>query len=173
VQQILSCVCPPSGCACTSSDFPFYVAALARDLPCFGNGLACKGRIQRAAQIRAGHRHIAARTRTVELAAIYAPCVLGEDIKFRRSGRIEGTRDRLRFIVHVRKAEAVLPRQCAHLGWRILRIGVNIVTRHGDESNTDRKSTRLNSSHVSSSYAVFCLKKNKDHREEPTIPKLT
>src|SRR5699024_11933789 len=26
-------------------------------------------------------------------------------------------------------------------------------------STTDRKSTRLNSSHVSSSYAVFCLKK--------------
>src|SRR5438067_9564101 len=27
--------------------------------------------------------------------------------------------------------------------------------------NTDRKSTRLNSSHVSISYAVFCLKKKK------------
>src|SRR5699024_12211839 len=27
---------------------------------------------------------------------------------------------------------------------------------------TDRKSTRLNSSHVSISYAVFCLKKKKD-----------
>src|SRR5438477_6889822 len=28
-------------------------------------------------------------------------------------------------------------------------------------SNTDRKSTRLNSSHMSISYAVFCLKKKK------------
>src|SRR5699024_12273173 len=28
--------------------------------------------------------------------------------------------------------------------------------------NKDRKSTRLNSSHVSISYAVFCLKKKKD-----------
>src|SRR5699024_12427512 len=28
----------------------------------------------------------------------------------------------------------------------------------------DRKSTRLNSSHVSISYAVFCLKKKKQHR---------
>src|SRR5699024_11476004 len=28
-------------------------------------------------------------------------------------------------------------------------------------NNRDRKSTRLNSSHVSISYAVFCLKKNK------------
>src|SRR5690625_6346109 len=31
-------------------------------------------------------------------------------------------------------------------------------TRHLER---DRKSTRLNSSHVASSYAVFCLKKNK------------
>src|SRR5699024_12033382 len=30
-------------------------------------------------------------------------------------------------------------------------------------SNPDRKSTRLNSSHVSISYAVFCLKKKNQH----------
>src|SRR5690554_7414164 len=30
--------------------------------------------------------------------------------------------------------------------------------------NTDRKSTRLNSSHVRISYAVFCLKKKKDEK---------
>src|SRR5690349_24211217 len=29
----------------------------------------------------------------------------------------------------------------------------------GDRDDTDRKSTRLNSSHVEISYAVFCLKK--------------
>src|SRR5699024_1427228 len=42
----------------------------------------------------------------------------------------------------------------------------------------DRKSTRLNSSHVSISYAVFCLKKNKQNKEHqpsaylipPTVP---
>src|SRR5699024_12358402 len=33
------------------------------------------------------------------------------------------------------------------------------VTVHPDERSADRKSTRLNSSHVSISYAVFCLKK--------------
>src|SRR2546426_9357698 len=37
--------------------------------------------------------------------------------------------------------------------------------------NTDRKSTRLNSSHLVISYAVFCLKKKKKHqprhRREP------
>src|SRR5438874_7685207 len=31
---------------------------------------------------------------------------------------------------------------------------------HGHARGTDRKSTRLNSSHVETSYAVFCLKKN-------------
>src|SRR5690349_22621315 len=33
--------------------------------------------------------------------------------------------------------------------------------RKGDELAGDRKSTRLNSSHVEISYAVFCLKKKK------------
>src|SRR2546426_1662389 len=37
---------------------------------------------------------------------------------------------------------------------------VCIVTMYADE-NTDRKSTRLNSSHLVISYAVFCLKKKK------------
>src|SRR4051794_41699734 len=32
----------------------------------------------------------------------------------------------------------------------------------------DRKSTRLNSSHPSISYAVFCLKKKKKHKKEST-----
>src|SRR5690606_40693602 len=32
----------------------------------------------------------------------------------------------------------------------------------------DRKSTRLNSSHVKISYAVFCLKKKKNKRDIPT-----
>src|SRR5436305_13234216 len=34
--------------------------------------------------------------------------------------------------------------------------------RADDVSGLDRKSTRLNSSHVRISYAVFCLKKKKD-----------
>src|SRR5256885_3771963 len=33
--------------------------------------------------------------------------------------------------------------------------------RPGDSSDSDRKSTRLNSSHLVISYAVFCLKKKK------------
>src|SRR5690349_22783045 len=35
--------------------------------------------------------------------------------------------------------------------------------RAGDPAGGDRKSTRLNSSHVETSYAVFCLKKKKTH----------
>src|SRR2546427_6765903 len=34
---------------------------------------------------------------------------------------------------------------------------------HGGGRGRDRKSTRLNSSHSQISYAVFCLKKKKDH----------
>src|SRR5699024_12831776 len=39
---------------------------------------------------------------------------------------------------------------------------VVVTIEHGQDQ--DRKSTRLNSSHVSISYAVFCLKKKKKHR---------
>src|SRR5207302_2648207 len=35
------------------------------------------------------------------------------------------------------------------------------ITRSKQIKNTDRKSTRLNSSHVKISYAVFCLKKKR------------
>src|SRR5262245_64723825 len=38
-------------------------------------------------------------------------------------------------------------------------------------SATDRKSTRLNSSHLGISYAVFCLKKKKNDTEQRTIAK--
>src|SRR5688572_32503349 len=36
------------------------------------------------------------------------------------------------------------------------------------EKGTDRKSTRLNSSHSQISYAVFCLKKKKKRRPRPS-----
>src|SRR2546428_1975009 len=38
----------------------------------------------------------------------------------------------------------------------------------GDPGCTDRKSTRLNSSHDQISYAVFCLKKKKKIKKEST-----
>src|SRR5690625_1550542 len=38
----------------------------------------------------------------------------------------------------------------------------------GEQAARDRKSTRLNSSHVAISYAVFCLKKKTTARPPPT-----
>src|SRR5437773_4973600 len=43
--------------------------------------------------------------------------------------------------------------------------GVNVI--HPDLA-TDRKSTRLNSSHITISYAVFCLKKKNNRYLQPT-----
>src|SRR5256885_4980276 len=40
-------------------------------------------------------------------------------------------------------------------------IAAERITQLGGEPNLDRKSTRLNSSHLVISYAVFCLKKKK------------
>src|SRR3712207_8937191 len=39
-------------------------------------------------------------------------------------------------------------------------------------NRTDRKSTRLNSSHANISYAVFCLKKKNSRNSHHTIPTL-
>src|SRR3712207_8910319 len=46
---------------------------------------------------------------------------------------------------------------------RALRHGVQVGADH-DGLVLDRKSTRLNSSHANISYAVFCLKKKKQHK---------
>src|SRR5690554_7422414 len=44
---------------------------------------------------------------------------------------------------------------------------INVVALPIKEANEDRKSTRLNSSHVRISYAVFCLKKKKKKKKKP------
>src|SRR5690554_3123860 len=46
--------------------------------------------------------------------------------------------------------------------WEINGYGVPIYVSAGFGFTSDRKSTRLNSSHVRISYAVFCLKKKKN-----------
>src|SRR5207248_8027973 len=50
----------------------------------------------------------------------------------------------------------------------LARDGVDLEDRH-----TDRKSTRLNSSHRTSSYAVFCLKKKNQHIHARAKPGLS
>src|SRR5689334_23426619 len=62
----------------------------------------------------------------------------------------------LRVVVPVGQAEAALARLTDDLG-RVLGVG-------------DRKSTRLNSSHSSISYAVFCLKKKKQRTTARLAP---
>src|SRR5690606_40526042 len=47
--------------------------------------------------------------------------------------------------------------------------GGSMRTSLPSRSAPDRKSTRLNSSHVKISYAVFCLKKKKPHREKEGV----
>src|SRR5689334_24843284 len=49
---------------------------------------------------------------------------------------------------------------CAAAAAGIVRIGAAVLHRI-EAAQRDRKSTRLNSSHSSISYAVFCLKKKK------------
>src|SRR5256885_8075473 len=42
-----------------------------------------------------------------------------------------------------------------------VNVAAHVVIEYGDVAAGDRKSTRLNSSHLVISYAVFCLKKKK------------
>src|SRR5690349_22533708 len=44
-----------------------------------------------------------------------------------------------------------------------VQLGARFLRRPGARQRADRKSTRLNSSHVEISYAVFCLKKKKKY----------
>src|SRR5258707_10123491 len=48
------------------------------------------------------------------------------------------------------------------------RIGLDFLKRRERLRKSDRKSTRLNSSHANISYAVFCLKKKKKKRRHNT-----
>src|SRR2546430_7901050 len=82
-----------------------------------------------------------------------------------RSERILGLRR------HVQQLEGLLP-ICAYCK-RIRDAGENweSIERYV-EARSDRKSTRLNSSHSQISYAVFCLKKKK-RNTPPAAPQLT
>src|SRR5690625_6790173 len=55
------------------------------------------------------------------------------------------------------------PMTMADLGMISLAFGTIVIATE-IMPRSDRKSTRLNSSHVAISYAVFCLKKKKDQR---------
>src|SRR5690625_4521390 len=50
-------------------------------------------------------------------------------------------------------------------GFQVYMISATVLGSRNPLQGTDRKSTRLNSSHVAISYAVFCLKKTKEARK--------
>src|SRR5207302_2777934 len=56
-------------------------------------------------------------------------------------------------------------------GERLAR-GLAILSAARKEGRRDRKSTRLNSSHVKISYAVFCLKKKKNKKNQPKYQRI-
>src|SRR3712207_8763178 len=71
------------------------------------------------------------------------------------------------------RAGAALAEQAAHhtqprvveqaVVHRVRLVGVHLAHVVDQLRGLDRKSTRLNSSHANISYAVFCLKKKKEH----------
>src|SRR5690349_24233461 len=46
---------------------------------------------------------------------------------------------------------------------------IEALKKAAENAGKDRKSTRLNSSHVENSYAVFCLKKKKKHKDSHNV----
>src|SRR5690606_42055870 len=77
------------------------------------------------------------------------PRLLSELIRVDDVAAVHGERHSITRLVRGRTRLRVLARHAADLHHR----------------RRDRKSTRLNSSHVKISYAVFCLKKKRDHED--------
>src|SRR5262245_13327652 len=77
--------------------------------------------------------------------------------------RANGTREQKAFQVFVRNAyPALIADRLADKRIAIVFVGpVDPAVRRDIQRTIDRKSTRLNSSHLGISYAVFCLKKKK------------
>src|SRR5207302_2842788 len=82
---------------------------------------------------------------------VIAPKARASDADFRKAGLFAHVGERAVAVV------AIQLRPAHGVGQEQVRIAVIIVVAPGGAQ--DRKSTRLNSSHVKISYAVFCLKK--------------
>src|SRR5437773_3734735 len=67
-----------------------------------------------------------------------------------------------------RSSEA-LRREELGAGDRVLDREADAQLRRAGAEAADRKSTRLNSSHITISYAVFCLKKKKTHNSPSAL----
>src|SRR3712207_7197948 len=74
-----------------------------------------------------------------------------------------GEREPIRSDLHHRRFKGT-PRPLFGRRWVVIPAEQSAVPDEQlDFEQTDRKSTRLNSSHANISYAVFCLKKKKTH----------
>src|SRR5688500_19529385 len=86
---------------------------------------------------------------------------------FRSRKRVKGefieARDNVKTFPNLRKAEMVRGQE-ATTATRYMLSAADVVTQEL-KLPSDRKSTRLNSSHLVISYAVFCLKKKKILRQ--------
>src|SRR5437868_12795291 len=79
--------------------------------------------------------------------------------RYFESGDAEAAREELQHGVQCAEAGLRLAHAAAHPYGEAILLGILGSLR--GLAGEDRKSTRLNSSHVSISYAVFCLKKKK------------
>src|SRR5690625_5927484 len=68
----------------------------------------------------------------------------------------------------IREGEGVAARVLRNLDVSLNKARQQVLTLLGASEAKDRKSTRLNSSHVAISYAVFCLKKKKKNNIKTT-----
>src|SRR2546430_1187853 len=80
----------------------------------------------------------------------------------------QSTPDRQQFSYNV-VARSLLSNREASEANTVLTVATPRVRVRTEEAVEDRKSTRLNSSHSQISYAVFCLKKKKNHHAPVTL----
>src|SRR3712207_7082170 len=69
----------------------------------------------------------------------------------------------LRFALSLDGLAALYALLATGIGFAVLVYSSRYLPLHLEHEGRDRKSTRLNSSHANISYAVFCLKKKKNH----------
>src|SRR5690554_3031449 len=83
--------------------------------------------------------------------------LLGQLLDHRRVGGVHADTEELADTTLARSIQSVVERAVMGSEVEAVEMAVGIY----QHSHIDRKSTRLNSSHVRISYAVFCLKKKK------------
>src|SRR5690348_17904471 len=85
-----------------------------------------------------------------------------------RSRLTRGIRTPLGVDPRRRQVQAARPRATRREEGARIGPGTAVIALPGANPTEDRKSTRLNSSHPSISYAVFCLKKKKKKQNKQT-----